>query len=133
MLFLDSLLCGGFLLAVYDGIRIFRLFLPHGTLAEAAEDLLYWVFDALFIFHMLYRKNSGAVRGYAIMGVLFGMLAYHLVISPPVMWLGGKVAGIFRKIVEKVKNTLKKIVKPFTMKLYHFKGEVSRRDGKEKD
>ena len=63
MLFLHSLLCGGFLLAVYDGIRIFRLFVPHKTVAEGAEDLFYWVFDALFIFHMLYRENSGAVRG----------------------------------------------------------------------
>lgn len=132
MLFLDSLLCGGFLLAVYDCIRIFRLFLPHGTIAEAVEDLLYWVFDALFIFHMLYRKNSGAIRGYAIAGVVLGMLAYHLAISPLVMWLGRKLAAGFRKIWEKTKNTLKKIVKPFTMKLYHFKGEVSRRDGKEK-
>ena len=88
MLFLHSLLCGGFLLAVYDGIRIFRLFVPHKTVAEGAEDLFYWVFDALFIFHMLYRENSGAVRGYAIVGVLLGMLAYHRAFSPPVMWLG---------------------------------------------
>lgn len=83
MLFLHSLLCGGFLLAVYDGIRIFRLFVPHKTVAEGAEDLFYWVFDALFIFHMLYRENSGAVRGYAIVGVLLGMLAYHRAFSPP--------------------------------------------------
>ena len=122
MLFLHSLLCGGFLLAVYDGIRIFRLF-----------DLFYWVFDALFIFHMLYRENSGAVRGYAIVGVLLGMLAYHRAFSPPVMWLGMKLAHGFRKIMEIVKNTLKKIVKPFTMMVYNFKGEAGRRDGKEKD
>ena len=131
MLFLHSLLCGGFLLAVYDGIRIFRLFVPHKTVAEGAEDLFYWVFDALFIFHMLYRENSGAVRGYAIVGVLLGMLAYHRAFSPPVMWLGMKLAHGFRKIMEIVKNTLKKIVKPFTMMVYNFKGEAGRRDGKE--
>ena len=133
MLFLHSLLCGGFLLAVYDGIRIFRLFVPHKTVAEGAEDLFYWVFDALFIFHMLYRENSGAVRGYAIVGVLLGMLAYHRAFSPPVMWLGMKLAHGFRKIMEIVKNTLKKIVKPFSMMVYNFKGEAGRRDGKEKD
>lgn len=133
MLFLHSLLCGGFLLAVYDGIRIFRLFVPHKTVAEGAEDLFYWVFDALFIFHMLYRENSGAVRGYA----HCRRTAWHAGLSPgvqpPVMWLGMKLAHGFRKIMEIVKNTLKKIVKPFTMMVYNFKGEAGRRDGKEKD
>ena len=59
-----------------DGIRIFRRVIPHGTVAVALEDILYWLICGISIFRMLYVENSGAIRGFAIAAVVLGMLLY---------------------------------------------------------
>lgn len=71
-----AFLCGLFLALLYDGIRLFRHLICHGKRAVAAEDLLYWLACGVLIFRMLYRENSGAVRGFAIVAVVLGMLLY---------------------------------------------------------
>ena len=52
-LFLRSLLLGAGLLAVYDGIRIFRRFFSHGMLWISLEDAVYWTAAAIFFFLQL--------------------------------------------------------------------------------
>ena len=71
-----AFLCGLFLALLYDGIRLFRRLIRHGKRAVAVEDLLYWLACGVLIFRMLYRENSGAVRGFAIAAVVLGMLLY---------------------------------------------------------
>lgn len=76
-----SLITGMMLLLVYDQIRIFRRLIPHGTLWVGIEDMLFWIASALVLFAMLYRENSGYIRGFAIGGVLLGMLIYNVLLS----------------------------------------------------
>ena len=76
-----SLIMGMILLLVYDLIRIFRRLIPHGTLWVGMEDMLFWIASALVLFAMLYRENSGYIRGFAIGGVLVGMLIYNVLLS----------------------------------------------------
>ena len=76
-----SMLSGCVLVFIYDVLRIFRKLVTHGTIALAIEDMLYWTFCALFIFAMLYRKNDGLIRGFAIGGIVTGMLVYNYLIS----------------------------------------------------
>lgn len=74
--FSRSFMLGVAMMIAYDGIRIFRRILPHGTGAVAIEDLLYWLVCGVCIFRMLYLENSGAVRGFAIAAVVIGMIMY---------------------------------------------------------
>ena len=73
-LFARSFLCGMFLALLYDLLRLFRRLVRHGNFALAVEDLLYWLACALLVFRMLYEENSGAIRGFAIVAVILGML-----------------------------------------------------------
>lgn len=115
----------------------------------AAEDILYWIFNALFIFYMMYRENSGTVRGYAIAGIVIGMLAYNLTISPWVVkgisrllflllrpfvfvWKHtvGRAFSNVRKMCEILKKRLKKTGKQFTIILQkYYENRVGREDG----
>lgn len=131
------MLRGAGLLALYDLIRIIRRVVPHGVIAIALEDVLYWAGTALLVFQLLYRENDGAVRGYALFAVAAGMLIYHRTVSgwlvehiagilnwclgivlKPLSVIWKKVVQVFRVAVRFYKKKLKKGLKEFIMILF---------------
>lgn len=78
---LISFLTGAILLVVYDLLRIIRRLIPHNNWVIGIEDVLFWIASAAALFAMLYRENSGYIRGFVIGGVLAGMLLYNLLLS----------------------------------------------------
>ena len=130
---LISLFTGMILLFVYDLLRIIRRLIPHKAGVIGAEDLLFWIGSAIALFAMLYRENSGYIRGFVIGGVLVGMFIYNLafsswvvkgsvfilekilfLLSRPLMWtarLLRKPVGFLKKVSKKVLRFLKKQLK----------------------
>lgn len=128
---------GALLLFVYDLLRIIRKILPHKMWLVGAEDLIFWIGSAIVLFAMLYRENSGYIRGFVIGGVLVGMLLYNLllsawivagsvfllkkilfVVSRPFVWTSrllrrplGFVTGKLKKFFRFLKKELKKLYK----------------------
>lgn len=128
---------GALLLFVYDLLRIIRKILPHKMWLVGAEDLIFWIGGAIVLFAMLYRENSGYIRGFVIGGVLVGMLLYNLllsawivagsvfllkkilfVVSRPFVWTSrllrrplGFVTGKLKKFFRFLKKELKKLYK----------------------
>lgn len=81
MFFLISILWGAIILLAYDCLRILRRLIKHKTLLIGIEDLIFWVASSIFIFSMIYRENDGIIRGFSIMGMALGMVAYHYIFS----------------------------------------------------
>lgn len=96
--FSKAFLLGVLMMISYDVIRIFRRLIPHGTVAVAVEDVLYWLLCGVYIFRMLYVENSGAIRGFAIVAVVLGMLLYL------------QVAKLLKKAGKKLHNTVKRVI-----------------------
>ncbi len=78
---LAAFLTGALLLVVYDLLRIIRRLIPHKMWLVGAEDLIFWIGSAAVVFAMLYRENSGYIRGFVIGGVVVGMFFYNTVFS----------------------------------------------------
>ena len=78
---LAAFFTGILLLLIYDVLRIFRRIVPHTLWLVGGEDLIFWIGSAAALFAMLYRENSGYIRGFVIGGVLVGMLIYNLIFS----------------------------------------------------
>lgn len=76
-----SLAVGIWLMAAYDGLRLFRLSVRHGAVWTGIEDGCYWICSGIVTFVLLLNQNDGVLRGYAIVGVLAGMLLYNEVVS----------------------------------------------------
>lgn len=58
-----ALLYGAALAFSYEGLKVFRRLISHGTVWMALEDLAYWLTCGFLIFRMLYRRTvepSGA-------------------------------------------------------------------------
>ena len=80
-LLLLSLMVGGWLMLVYDLLRVLRLMIKHSSFIRGVEDFLFWIFAGVITFMLLYEQNDGGLRLYAIAGVLLGMVLYDKIVS----------------------------------------------------
>lgn len=101
----QSFLLGILLMVSYDCLRIFRLLMKHGSLWTGLEDFIYWIYAASMTFSLLFRENSGILRGYVIVGVFLGMFLYDRLVSQSVFKLLKKIG---RWIKMKIKNRKKR-------------------------
>ena len=100
-LLLISAAIGILLLLIYDGIRIFRNLIPHGSFFLALEDFLYWLAASLLIFWMVYRSNDGAMRGFIIGGAALGMIVGQLPFSSLLVRALSAVLGFPIRLIKK--------------------------------
>jgi spore cortex biosynthesis protein YabQ len=77
--FLISVLWGSIILFAYDGLRILHRLIKHGAIFLAAEDIIFWAAAGIFIYSMIYRQNSGIIRGFSVAGITIGMVLYHYI------------------------------------------------------
>lgn len=101
-LFVLSVIFGAAILFFYDFFRILRRLIPHSTAAVAIQDLLFWIVTGFSIFALLYRYNNGSIRGYCILGMGFGMVAYGAFFSPFLIKVAVKIGNFIKKILRKL-------------------------------
>ncbi|NLO10571.1 MAG: hypothetical protein GX129_12010 [Clostridiales bacterium] len=99
--FMISILWGALVLLAYDHLRIIRRIIRHNVVAVAIQDLIFWVIASVFIFAMIYVKNNGTIRGFSVMGMVIGMVAYHYILSD---W-----------IVKLISSLILLILRPFSL------------------
>lgn len=112
-----SLLSGMGLFFLYDIFRIFRRIIPHGNIWIGVEDIFYWLLSTAVVFVMLYQENDGMVRGFAIGGIIAGMLCYYFFLSRLVIRVHvtilQAVLGLLKKIFGFLKKPLVFVLRPF--------------------
>ena len=84
-LFLLTIVIGGGMGLLYDGLRIFRHTFPHSHLGIQLEDALFWLLAVFAVFAILLQANAGEVRFFSIFGLFGGMGLYFLTLSPLVL------------------------------------------------
>lgn len=105
-----AILWGLELAVFYDGFLIFRNVIKHKDFFVYAEDFVYWLFCAFFVFDRLYEIGDGYIRWYMAMGVGIGMLFYKLTLSK---WLVKGCSIILNKLKNICKKILTILLKPF--------------------
>ena len=102
VLFGVSVLVGAGLFLLYDVLRIFRRVISHGSLWISVEDFFYWLICTAVVFVMLYRQNDGMVRGFALLGLVLGMVVYYVFLSRYIIRLNvfilKKILGYLRMV-----------------------------------
>ncbi|MCD8149907.1 MAG: spore cortex biosynthesis protein YabQ [Clostridiales bacterium] len=93
---------GAVWLLLYDLLRVWRRIVRHRIVGMAAEDLLFWLFCALWLFGFMYRQNDGVIRGFIILGAAAGMFLYSILLSRWVVKAGTAMLGGLFRIVGRV-------------------------------
>lgn len=70
--FVNCLWYGVVLFLVYDGLRVFRAIFRHAFWLIGIEDIIFWIWTALYLFSRFFMDTYGAVRGYQLLGVGIG-------------------------------------------------------------
>ncbi len=115
-LFAMAVLLGAGLLLLYDFLRIFRRILRHNTVGIAMEDILFWLFCALWMFGFMYRYNEGIIRGFLVFGAVVGMILYSLLASRYVIRAG---TAVLRRLLRILHMIFYQISGPFRI-IGHF-------------
>lgn len=136
-LFLASVVWGIILVVLYDVIRILRRVIKHNRLVAGMEDVIFWTVSAILIFRMMYQINDGGIRGFAVGGVLIGMILYHYSISDYLVYI---IARGIHKGERGIVKVFKFITKPvvwgwrrikwfvgFLLKLFNRPAKVGRK------
>jgi len=116
-LFFQSFLIGAALMCVYDIIRAFRRIIVHSSIVSGIEDVIYWICASIVVFLLLYKYNNGVVRGFAIAGVVIGMLLFEALFG---RWI--------IKIVDLLEKPLQKLRKQYKIKKVKAKKKEEERE-----
>ena len=98
-LFLLTILLGGGMGLVYDGLRVFRHGLPHKPFWVQLEDGLFWVAAVFLVFGVMLRASSGEIRFFSIFGLFGGMGLYFLTLSPFVMAASDRILRLIKYMI----------------------------------
>lgn len=110
-----TVLLGGSMGLLYDGLRLFRRMVAHHKGWIQAEDGLYWLFLAPAVFWFLLKENSGEIRFFIFLGLGGGLLLYFCAVSPFVLRVG---EGVLRMAAKILGGLLLIICTPFRL-IYH--------------
>ena len=113
-LFLLTVLIGLISGFVYDLIKVTRRIIKHSNFIVQLEDFLYWIIISAATFFVLLNKNSGQVRGFCILGALFGMILYAFILSKSVVKL---LYSIINFVIKVSINTIKIVLTPIKIML----------------
>lgn len=107
----------------YDCLRVLREMVRQRKGIQAAEEAVFWLLAAGYLYGLLYRFNNGAVRNYIVCGMGTGMVIYRWLLSS--MIVRGLLAAlrqirqivrIFKTFVKNAGNTLQSAAAKRTIK-----------------
>ena len=80
IVFVLAVLSGAIVRLVSKCISSFREIVRHSLVAIGAEDFLFWLGSALYLFVQIYHTSDGSIRWYFVLGVVLGaVLAAFLI------------------------------------------------------
>ena len=95
-LFLLTVLLGGGMGLVYDGLRVFRHALPHKSFWVQLEDGLFWLAAVFLVFGVMLHASSGEIRFFSIFGLFGGMGLYFLTLSRLVIAVSDRIIALVK-------------------------------------
>ena len=98
-IFLFTILLGGGMGLLYDGLRVFRHALPHKRFWIQAEDGIFWLLVVFLVFGVMLRVSGGEIRFFSIFGMFGGMGLYFLTISPLVIAVSDRVIALVKYLI----------------------------------
>ncbi len=100
-IFLQACKAGAIVYVIYTALRVFRRIKKHSRAAVAAEDVLFWIFTAVYLFVEMYHTSSGSIRWFFVLGVVGSMILSAFLVGK-IEKTGQKLYRDFRKKHRKV-------------------------------
>ena len=73
MVFMQAGITGMILRLVYRSVSCFRQLVRHSRMAVEAEDFVYWISAAVYVFVQIYYTSDGSIRWNFVLGIVVGV------------------------------------------------------------
>lgn len=97
----------------FDIFRILRRSFKTPDIITYIEDILFWIFTGVFFITVLFKFNNGEIRSYVLLGLIFGIIVYMIIISKYFIKINIKIIKIIKKTLAYPIKIILKIIKPF--------------------
>lgn len=74
IVFVIAVFSGASVRLAYKCLGCFRDIVKHSLVLMGAEDLVFWIGAAIYLFIQIYQTNSGRIRWHFILGVVIGVV-----------------------------------------------------------
>lgn len=72
--FFIAVIAGVIIRLSYQCLSCFRNIVKHDLKMIGAEDIIFWIGTAIYLFVQIYHTSNGSIRWYFALGVVFGVL-----------------------------------------------------------
>ncbi len=90
IVFVIAVLSGASVRLAYKCLGCFREIVKHSLAMMGAEDMIFWIGAAIYLFIQIYQTNSGRIRWHFILGVVIGAVLMSVFVKK-----SEKIWGIF--------------------------------------
>lgn len=109
MVLLYSLAIGVAMVFGYDIFLAMRRAVRHAGIVIFLQDFLFLAVCTLAVFILFYQNTSGVIRGYAIAGMIFGMIVYKKTLSPYLVFI---MSTVMKKTIHLVSSVFLILFRP---------------------
>ncbi len=72
LIFFQAILAGMIVRFAYRGLHCLREIVRHSLFMIEAEDILFWIATAFYLFVQIYHTSDGSIRWYFVLGIVLG-------------------------------------------------------------
>lgn len=72
LIFFQAILAGMIVRFTYRGLHCLREIVRHSLFMIEAEDILFWIATAFYLFVQIYHTSDGSIRWYFVLGIVLG-------------------------------------------------------------
>ncbi len=102
----------GFILCfVYDILRLDVYVFKKGKIAQAINDLVFWIIASITTFCFLLAVSNGQVRVYIIFGMAIGFFAFKMSLSKVIFWCVKPIRKFYIAVSKRYKSLILKLQK----------------------
>ena len=117
-IFMIFVIIGMIIGVLFDFFRILRKSIKTKDFVTYIEDVLFCILTGIILLYSIFTFNSGEIRIYIFIGVLFGVLIYMLSISKYFVkinvFLLNKIIFIIKIPIQFLRKSIHKIFKPIS-------------------
>ena len=129
-IFMIFVIIGVIIGVLFDFFRILRKSIKTKDFVTYIEDVLFCILTGIILLYSIFTFNSGEIRIYIFIGVLFGVLIYMLSISKYFVkinvFLLNKIIFIIKIPIQFLRKSIHKIFKPISFVIINVRKLLSK-------
>ena len=129
-IFMIFVIIGMIIGILFDFFRILRKSIKTKDIVTYIEDVLFCILTGIILLYSIFTFNSGEIRIYIFIGVLFGVLIYMLSISKYFVkinvFLLNKIIFIIKIPIKFLRKSIHKIFKPISFVIINVRKLLSK-------